>query len=442
MFNVVTIKNPRVVKGLVGLLMLFIWLLVVASSVQAVPNRVQVKVTYDNVNLKYNVNLTWNYTTGDSLYVSTNGSTWTLIPLESPTNGQEFSITDSTQRNSHGVVHYEVRNGTEKKKVNVFPGTGDNYANQHGNYDNNTNTCQNCHASHKSEGARLIKEATIGAMCDTCHSAAVSGGVGSRYMTDIGGVQGSDGKYVQALGGLFGRPTGDSNDTTSPNGLMAGTVNSSDITAVINEVWKEYKVGSETLGSSTSTHALEVYNQAAPGDSVAGRDMSCTACHQGHPNDNNYRLLKSSINTSNIGEIEAYAANDTGTSVSDPVSGMNLLEKGRYVNNMNEFCAQCHSIFEVGEGAASSKGEGQLHYLHPVGVDMTYTSSNGSGQLTLDTKLPLSASNQILCLTCHFAHGTPVADNSIQASNYIANNNSSMLKRRANQAVCEDCHQK
>ncbi len=88
-------------------------------------------------------------------------------------------------------------------------------------------------------------------------------------------------------------------------------------------------------------------------------------------------------------------------------------------------------------------GQGSLvRYRHKMNVPII------GGSYSLTTTLPLedptgdgpSADDELFCLTCHLAHGSPAT-----AAGYAANvapANDSVLLRIDNRGVCQNCHKK
>jgi len=113
--------------------------------------------------------------------------------------------------------------------------------------------------------------------------------------------------------------------------------------------------------------------------------------------------------------------------------------------NYNRFCAACHTDYLPQGGTADSRasamadGYGTYSLAHRHTINRRATVG---GSMTVT-----GAGNQLLCVSCHFAHGADsrmmrLADASL--NNFAAPledvNPSSALKRYVNQAVCWSCH--
>ncbi|MFN7249983.1 MAG: cytochrome c3 family protein [Anaerobacillus sp.] len=383
----------------------------------------------------FNVHLKWEFQQGDRLFRTLNGDEWIEISIPKRENG--FAVAKDTN-NGNGfrpasIVYFEVRDANYQreltktkhnvrnaavqetlKRVNVFIGTGGSTAeNAHGNYVSNTNTCKSCHITHKAVGPKLNAASSVRALCATCHTAGLGG---SRYAADWGGVVSRNGSLTASLAGPI--TTG-----TEKSGRFGTAA----------------KANGPHGGKATSAHSYMDAHKA-PGDSISGnRQMSCTSCHQGHINNNNYRLLKD-INPNVV--VEAYAVNVNG-----------LEEKARYKSGMSSFCSQCHGDFHKGSSTGNVANNGI--YVHPTDVNLLYKQGNKVERLTTmlplenpfnlnnnnpnNSKSPQYENSTLTCITCHYGHGT--AKVGTQKSNY-GNGNSTMLKRTDNLGMCQECHQK
>lgn len=464
-------------------------------SVEAKPATVE--VWQEGKGTEAVVKLKWTYADGDRLYRTFNGDQWTEISIASPIAGKMVEVSDSNSGNGFkkgSNVYYEIRDagytaaynastgtspGSKRnnptvqatiKRINVFIDSGNptsEYA--HGNYVSNTDTCRSCHVTHKAKHSAktLLTQNSIRALCETCHT---EGQNGSKYLVDYGAVRTSSGDYVPSPAGPI--TTGSESETF---GLPAPDT----------EEWAE-----KGLGPATSAHAF-TGDHASPGDTLniglstdrkstvtlEKRTMQCTSCHQAHPNDNNYRLLKSVNNT--------YAPSTTGTTLTATPTqvvveayavsdGTN--ETARYKSTgITQFCAQCHKAFHPGGGtvvvmqndkpvilssteyntglAAGTYTEDQRIFLHPADKAMNlhgalltsnlplYNSNDlaeGDSPNNITLENGKTRSSYITCITCHYSHGTPAKGE--QPSNFMVGVKSTMLKRMDNSGVCQECH--
>lgn len=341
----------------------------------------------------------------------------TFVPL---TNLTELTWTDNVVPNYTNVI-YRLRSketvgettsaSSYSRPVNVYPPS----INVHDNYMSNTNLCKTCHITHNGEAAGLLNEPTASAVCLTCHEALTN----SKYDV-INGYTKTAGEITRSLGGAF-----------THNGVEG-------------DPWDG--------ASTTSAHSIdETTAVSAPGGLNASQPMGCTTCHSAHGT-GNYRMLKKTImvpiapDTSIPANINIVAGAETKT----PTSG----ETAVYISGIDSLCQSCHSDYST---PASAGGSGQEvparsqfgtpgMYRHPVNIapaDKGLTTS-----LPLEgTSLARDNTDKMMCLTCHYSHGSMVKDMNI--STMVAGDGTSLetkvssnLKRLEGMNVCQDCHKK
>lgn len=204
----------------------------------------------------------------------------------------------------------------------------------------------------------------------------------------------------------------------------------------------------------TSTHSTKSsVSSIAPGGGHNSIQLTCTSCHHSHPKKNSYRLLS-------IGTVEAYAVNPNA-----------LGERVNYIKNMNTGCG-CHQQFIVGQNSGHTTFDNV--YRHSVGaaIQGPYVSTNitkgtpWSLTTTLPTEYMVYYNNEfrvagalsgsapvqyiengaVFCGTCHYAHGTTVTGTNRSTMDLngdtLLNDYSTMLKRKKDMDVCQDCHKK
>ncbi len=279
----------------------------------------------------------------------------------------------------------------------------------HGKYTSDTSTCAQCHRTHTSNANNLIKFVLTGngnatyKTCIYCHSSVGQ----SKYDVVDGMIKGTTGNYA-ANGGGFENMT-----------VIEGTAE------VVETVY------------TTSRHDVanpEGTKVAAPGGSQreAGKiEMTCTSCHNLHGSTNS-RLLRTVIATvysdDTVREIDT-----SGVVVS--VYGELENETVAYNDAMNNFCGACHNDYNVAQVASGDNDSGLFEpskKRHRVGMPTNTASGFDAAKLIL----PLTTSENVSCLTCHYAHGSAA-----QVSAGTDPNGSTLL-RLDERGVCQNCHNK
>ena len=318
-----------------------------------------------------------------------------------------------------GVANYtNVNYKVTVQETGTSPGTADQVStvyppdtSPHANYTDNTNLCSLCHKTHTGVGAHLLNQSTVLAVCQTCHW-----GTGTNSKYDVKGGE-------TTIGGGGRAP--------SSSGPMQHT-------AYPGDQWGDK--------STTSAHSFDETPVTAPGGYGSSQNLTCTSCHDAHYT-GNYRLIRTSIsypngpNTTTTATVNftAYAA------APDSTTG----ETANYVSGSVTLCAACHSDFNAPSGSGHTPASGTFRtdgmYRHSIGIMPASYSGLTGIPVPLTTTLPLEGTdpalnkNKIVCLTCHYAHGT-VRDGTAISS--VTGNPSTMLRRRDYMGVCEDCHKK
>jgi len=333
--------------------------------------------------------------------------------------GNVTDLTWTDNNNSSGVPNYTnviyrlssvegTTNSPFSRPINVFPPN----INVHDNYMSNTNLCKTCHVTHNGETAELLNEPTASAVCLTCHQGLTN----SKYDV-IDGYTKTAGGITRSLGGAFA------------NAGVAG------------DPWGGL--------STTSAHSIdETTAVSAPGGLNASKPMGCTTCHSAHGT-GNYRMIKNTI-------LQPIAANTSIPININVVAGAKAIDQNAgetpvYISGIETLCQSCHSDYTASAGAGGSGLKVPTRsqfgtpgmYRHPVNI--------APADKGLTTLLPLEGSgdntDKMMCLTCHYAHGSTVKDTNI--STVVAGDGailvtkvSSNLKRLEGMKICQDCHKK
>lgn len=290
----------------------------------------------------------------------------------------------------------------------------------HGNFQNNTNSCANCHSTHNAaEGSYLMMKSTEYDLCMACHD-------------------GTMGFY----------------DVINSN-AGAGTFNASHEDSSMHNVEADQVIGQApgTFATAGETGTLE-----------------CSSCHNPHGSAND-RLLNEEV----LGNT--YAWNVTGSkgsshgpsftksttmALGETAINLVLKEDADYADinaltgtglkitksmgpdgardrmNYSNFCAGCHDDYLAKRGASTPK---------PSATGYTHTTNSHKGGRN--------------CASCHYAHGTDITvmvDSSGRTAaeletagvvpagqgqaymNDVSANGSSAIKKFTNMSVCFSCH--
>lgn len=308
---------------------------------------------------------------------------------------------------------------------------------------NKPDECAACHRAHTATAENLLKDMTVSAMCETCHT----GGAGAA--TDV-----MNGKYIAPAGS--GRAWGDPN-----MGLLGGGFNSI-----------------QNTSSVTSKHKLGVRAIPSGADPNTGADayitLNCMSCHDPHPGrfkTAQYRLLRLRPNgvttdrpvtwngpwTDNTQSTRSTSDN-AYRAYTDKDFDSERPETQGYTNNYKSgqdmWCAACHTRYVIREdttpyNAGDVFGNVERHRHNTDSMISGVLNPVNGLQYDLTTDLPLNRptanreQDTMSCITCHRAHGTD-AVMSAQAAMDISERGTlplgSTLLRRSQRGICTDCH--
>lgn len=409
-------KKRTLILTLILIVIVFVWFVTPSEALKKY--RREIGITYNNTDasLTSNIVLSWVYQNGDTLWKMTDGKNWTSVSIGPYSAGQTATYTENNVP-YYSVIYFELREpgygdanrfNTDTSTMPLFT-TVPVYpplSNAHSELSQNTQWCAGCHVTHTAEGPYLMKSPNRTALCLTCHN-----GTGSRYDVEKGLVTMQGSNKTKALGGAF----------------VGGSV---------------------YYPAVTSTHVYSYNEQGyAPGYSVDVNkwwtDVDCNDCHSSHADSSSYRMLKSDFQG---GNVYAWINNSNGLTT----------ETAWYENVSNIGCLNCHDKYNTTQGNNNGNYPvfGVSHYVYRHDTNSSILSYTDRDGLTtaLTTTLPLVTSKdgttvqKLMCLTCHFPHGTAAIGADLSSfdkdNDTYYDDSSTMLKRRDYYGVCEDCHKK
>jgi predicted CXXCH cytochrome family protein len=308
----------------------------------------------------------------------------------------------------------------------------------HGNFQNNTNSCANCHSTHNGEDSMLLMKSGEYELCMTCHDGTM-GFYNVNHASEAGIFDDTDNASMSAS---MHNVNSDLEISSAPGALANtssatfecsschnphGSVNDRLLNEKVagKQYGNTYKV---TIDNATHFEGIEKIAQVPSGTPAIKLDLV---------EDPAYAAINDITGTNGLKIYKSKGIYNA------PVAGVTQEQVYNYKLNYSEFCAACHDDY------LKNREEGP----RADGVHWTHTTSS--------TKQGRS------CVACHYAHGTdittlrdtagktiadlqkPVAEGGKGWSEDLAKkymqdvsaSGSSTNKRFTNMAVCWACHQ-
>ena len=285
--------------------------------------------------------------------------------------------------------------------------------NPHGGYTTNTAACAQCHKTHTASSRYLIAftlpagtQNEIYRTCTYCHSYG-----GSSHYDEVDGqiIDGSN-LWATSAGGFQSMPAIEGANTYTT-------------TATVTSKHK----ADEPSGTLITIPG---------GSSWGGILLSCVKCHDPHGTPNARLLMPYVIVYVNGGWLPV-STTPAGQTISMTIGNPTSNETATYNDdNINTFCGACHTDYlqtAAGSGSTPSGTYTAGLYRHRVGMPASGASGYNAAYLALPTA---ATTGDVICLTCHYAHGTTAA---VSPSTYA---NGSTLLRMDERGVCQNCHRK
>lgn len=279
--------------------------------------------------------------------------------------------------------------------------------------------CVNCHTMHNSQnntdmlnGQVAPNPTLLKADCKGCHTGGDNDGTGRDGVTPFA---------PQVDNGLL-------KNTLSGGYFQLGGLNAADDTHQHNVA--------DLLNNSDS-----LLGNLPPGGSTLASQLTCTKCHAGsgghHGTNGGYRLLR------------AYGSGTPVTGTPDTNYGVKAGGLGaRHTNeydatSMNAFCGSCHKNFHGNANQETALNSGSW-IRHPTDISLTAVMGASAPSIVaydgLNDAVPTgrtgSATDVVMCLSCHVPHGGPNAD--LLAFSYGGTENSAGGGGAS--VGCESCH--
>jgi predicted CXXCH cytochrome family protein len=312
----------------------------------------------------------------------------------------------------------------------IFSADVDNLGNKsthrtHGNFQNNTNACANCHSTHNGEDSMLLMKSGEYELCMSCHD----------------GTMGFYNVKVASGAGTFSESHESASMHNVNTGLQVGSapgaaVNTSTATLECSSCHNPHGSANDRLLSETVIGKPYAYNVTGKMGSSHGPSFTkSTAIPLGQQS---IKLV--------LKEDPAYAAINSQTGIGFKVYKSMGPDGARDRMNYSNFCSVCHDNYLASRSAKKPNldngGKEEGVYTHT-------TNSHKGGRN---------------CASCHYAHGTDITtltDSSgrtiadlqkttengglgfdeTTAKAYMKNvSSNSALKKFTNMSVCFSCH--
>ncbi|AVX20525.1 cytochrome c3 family protein [Carboxydocella sp. JDF658] len=326
----------------------------------------------------------------------------------------------------------------------------------HGRYTTNTNGCGRCHQLHQAKSIRLIRFDTAAAqnpiygVCTYCHSFNGQ----STYDVKDGMIWDTNNGYRYATnGGGFERML-----------VVEGPAQ----VATVVKVSAKHRVNEQATINTDGSISYVKFNAPGGYQETNGHvELRCSSCHQPHGTSNS-RLLVTRIQTADTSGNPIWRDTSTsGTKVVIKVNNPFSDEKTEYNEEIATFCGACHYDYLSSNASQKSGYYMPNYYRHKMkmgpnsGLNDINTNDGTFGYNSSKLVLPLAsigndgtstgAANTVICLTCHYAHGTFVQVTGIKTYDQIQLNSNTNLNtvngyespknlRMDNRGVCQNCH--
>ena len=325
----------------------------------------------------------------------------------------------------------------------------------HGRFTSNTNGCGRCHQLHRAPTQKLIRFSVstdnnpIYGVCTYCHSFNgqstydVKNGMiwdtndGTRYATNGGG--------FEKMLAVEGKPE----------------------VATLVATTSSHRVSTALSGSSyVKFNAPGGYS---PADGHV--EFKCSSCHQPHGTKNSRLLVTKVATFESDGTTPVDRNTDAQGANAKVIVKVNAPfadESTEYNDDIVKFCIACHYDYNSSSASSKTGTYDNTKYRHEmgmtpgdgqngvVGADFGFSASKfilplASIESTSATTTSDKSAQRVVCITCHYAHGTFAKVEGIKTYDTLTLNASTNLNtdggtessknlRLDNRGVCQNCH--
>lgn len=259
--------------------------------------------------------------------------------------------------------------------------------------------CDNCHTMHASQGGvTTTKNATLlkGSGCAACHAISFT-------------------NTTQGIGGGYNAPQVIATSNTLSGGRF-------DLTSDNQHNVLDYGAADSVFGEPLTV---------TPGGNPQTAQIECVTCHTGsgthHGTTGPYRMIT--------------GLSGTGSLVYGAVVGRS--DNTYDAASMNTFCSTCHGLFHGTGSGDTNLGTYGGWLRHPVNISLAdadtatsrgYVADYAGAGAPGEDESPLGVGSVLMCLSCHYAHGSAQAD--MLAWTYSVMD----AGDNARNGGCENCH--
>lgn len=168
--------------------------------------------------------------------------------------------------------------------------------------------------------------------------------------------------------------------------------------------------------ASDNAHNLGMSSAETPPGSPDSLILDCVSCHGPHGSSNYRNLLLNPAGSGNASDVNLVISQTVQADGPGGVAPNQVFIPSNitYQSGMSDWCNDCHTDFH----GSGETGSPEPWFRHPIDqtisastfVDYTYWSGTVTNHVQVDNPSDLiipSADDEVFCLSCHKAHGSP-----------------------------------